>query len=151
MVTPIGNASAKVLSLSRLYALIPRGSGSETCRCSYCPAASRYLATTSAGTRPRSLMSMPWSLAQARTAWVSMALAFRRAPRLTPAGAADLTGMGDVCLQRGAQFLAVRSVQVDLIVGAVQAKADGALGVTAVNVVDVKGLHLLGHEHIPFL
>jgi hypothetical protein len=29
-----------------------------------------------------SLISMPWSLAQARTAWVSMPLTFRLAPRL---------------------------------------------------------------------
>jgi hypothetical protein len=62
--------------------LILRGCGSECWRCSYCPAASRYLDTTSAGTRPRSLISMPWSLAHARTAWVSKVLAFR-APRLT--------------------------------------------------------------------
>ena len=40
----------------------------------YCPVASRYLATISAGTRPRSLTSMPWPLAQARTAVVSMAV-----------------------------------------------------------------------------
>jgi len=56
---------------------------------SYCPVASRYLATTSAGTRPRSLMSIPRSLAQARTAVVSMATALRRplraARRVPPA------------------------------------------------------------------
>jgi hypothetical protein len=46
--------------------------------CRYCPLASRYLATTSASTRPRSLMLMPRSLAQARTTWVSIALGPRR-------------------------------------------------------------------------
>jgi hypothetical protein len=46
------------------------------------PVAAWYFATRSAGTRPRSLLSYPFSRAQARTATVSTALALRppRAP-----------------------------------------------------------------------
>ena len=37
-------------------------------------------------------------------------------------------------------------VQVNLVLGAVQAEADRALGVTAVDVVNEQGLHFLRHE-----
>src|SRR6185437_4838549 len=43
----------------------------------YCPVAAWYCCRTVAGTRPRSLMAMPCSLAQARTATVSAELALR--------------------------------------------------------------------------
>jgi O-methyltransferase involved in polyketide biosynthesis len=52
------------------------------------PAAAWYFATTSAGTRPRSLISTPLSRAQARTAVVSAELGRRPAPR--PAGRVPL-------------------------------------------------------------
>ena len=48
-----------------------------------------------------------------------------------PAGAADLEHVSDICPQRGMQFLAMCSVQVDLVLSAVQTKADGALDAAA--------------------
>jgi len=68
-----------------------------------------------------------------------------------PARAAELAGMRNVLLQSGTQFLAVRRAKVDLVLGAVQAEADGALGLTAVNVIDVESLYLLGHGNLPLL
>jgi hypothetical protein len=37
-------------------------------------------------------------------------------------------------------------VQVDLILGAVQSEADGALSLAAIKVIDKHGLDLLGHN-----
>jgi hypothetical protein len=41
----------------------------------------------------------------------------------------------------------VLGVEVDLIVRTIQRKADGALGGTAVDVINEQGLNLLGHVH----
>src|SRR5437879_3286667 len=38
-------------------------------------------------------------------------------------------------------------VQVDLVVRTIQRKADGALGLAAIDVVDEQGLYLLGHAY----
>ena len=48
------------------------------------------------------------------------------------------------------QFVGVRSVQVDFIVGAVQSEADGACSFAAVDVVDVQSLYFLRHAIAPF-
>jgi hypothetical protein len=42
-------------------------------------------------------------------------------------------------------------VQVDLILGAVQPKADSAFSLAAVEVIDEEGLHLMGLTAAPFL
>ena len=44
----------------------------------------------------------------------------------------------------------MRRAQVDLIVGAAQREADGPLGIAAVDVINVEGLHFLGHAAAPF-
>jgi len=72
-------------------------------------------------------------------------------PCLAPApGSVPRTGCspparGHVPGQGIAQLLGVLGVQVDFILGAVQAEADRALSLAAVKVIDVQGLYLLGH------
>src|SRR6516164_4388201 len=43
------------------------------------------------------------------------------------------------------QRCGVLCVQVDLVLGTIQRKADGALGLSAIDVIDEQGLYLLGH------
>jgi hypothetical protein len=57
----------------------------------------------------------------------------------------DPPGDPYVAGQRIAQFPGVLGVQVDLVLRAVQAEADGSLGGAAVKVVDEQGLYLLSH------
>jgi hypothetical protein len=38
-------------------------------------------------------------------------------------------------------------VQVDLVLRTIQRKADGALGLAAIDVIDEQGLYLLGHAY----
>ena len=51
-----------------------------------------------------------------------------------------------VARQRIPQRLGMLGVQVDLVLGAVKAEADGAFGLAAIKVVDEQGLYLLGHR-----
>ena len=112
------------------------------------PTAARYLATRSAGTRPRSLMSWPFSRAQARTATVSTVLGLR--PGRAGARArrsADLAGVGNVAPERGTQLLVVLAAEVYFVFSAVQGEADGSVGLAAIDVVDEQGLDSLGHAN----
>src|SRR5207247_9924084 len=52
-----------------ICALLSNSVGQER-RGRYCPVAALNLTTSSAGTRPRSLTSMPWALAHSRTSVV---------------------------------------------------------------------------------
>ena len=100
----------------------------------YCPVAALNLATSSAGTRPRSFTSMPCAFAHSRTSVVFSPLSGPRRP-----------GDPYVAGQRIAQFPGVLGVQVDLVLRAVQAEANGSLGGAAIKVVDKQGLYLLSH------
>src|SRR2546429_5706579 len=51
-----------------------------------------------------------------------------------------------IARQRIPQRLSVLSVQVDLILGAIQPEADSALSLAAIEVVDEQGLYLLRHR-----
>jgi hypothetical protein len=53
--------------------------------------------------------------------------------------------MADVLAQRIAQLGVVGGAEVYFIVGAIEAKADGAFCLAAVDVVDEERLDLLGH------
>ena len=55
-------------------------------------------------------------------------------------------GRVDVARQRIPQRLGMLGVQVDLVFGAVQAEADSAFSLTAIEVIDEQGLYLLGHR-----
>ena len=71
-----------------------------------------------------------------------------RCPASTPRWPPHCT---HVARQRIPQRLGMPGVQVDLIVGAVQAEADGALSLAAIKVIDEQGLYLMGHGcSIPF-
>jgi hypothetical protein len=76
--------------------------------------------------------SMPCALAHLRTS-----TAFR-----SPAGPAGSIDVPDQCIP---QFLGVPGIQVDLIPGAAQSEADGALGGAAVEGTDEQRLYLLSH------
>src|SRR5204862_50757 len=53
----------------------------------------------------------------------------------------------DITRQRLAECLGVLGVQVDLILGTIQRKADGPLCLTTIDVIDEQGLYLLMHVH----
>src|SRR5262249_21346584 len=66
------------------------------------------------------------------------------AARLAP-GSADPAASGCIARQRVAQRLGVLGVQVDLVVGTVEAEADRSLSGAAVQVINEQGLHFLRH------
>ena len=141
-------ASARTRSAGCSLRLI--GGGESDSASGYRPVAASYLAMMSAGTRPRSLMSMPCSLAQVRTAVVSMALAARR-PRGARLDVPPTLRAWSMYVRSAVwSSLGVLSVQVDFIVSTVQAEPDGAGSLAAVDVVDVESLHFLSHEIAPF-
>jgi len=53
----------------------------------------------------------------------------------------------DITRQCLAERLGVLGVQVDLILGTIQRKADGPLCLTAIDVIDEQGLYLLSHVY----
>src|SRR5204863_9131705 len=53
----------------------------------------------------------------------------------------------DITRQRLAERLGVLGVQVDLILGTIQRKADGPLCLTTIDVIDEQGLYLLSHVY----
>jgi hypothetical protein len=113
----------------------------------YSPAA-LYFSMTSAGTRPRSLMSMPAALAHARTLRVSCAPSPRRpgdraVPCRRPCGYGSRTRRAPCAVPRCARCSG-RSRSP-----AVQAELDRPLGWAAVDVVDKQSLDLLGHMRGP--
>ena len=61
-----------------MFSVGVNGCGKPQLASAYRPLDASYWATMRTGTRPRALMSMPCSLAQLRTAVVSMALPTRR-------------------------------------------------------------------------
>ncbi len=61
-----------------------------------------------------------------------------------PSAGADSAACGHIACQGVSEFLGVLAVQVDLVVGAVEAEADGTVGLAAIEVVDEEGLDLLG-------
>ena len=67
-------------------------------------------------------------------------------PSRWPPGTAGSPRGLHIARQRVSQRLGMLGVQVDLVVGAVQAEADGAVSLTAVEVIDEQGLYLLGHR-----
>ena len=87
-----------------------------------------------AATRPRSLMSIPCSLAQMRTVVVSMALPARRprGPRLVVPP--TLRAWSMYVRSAAWSFVGVPSAQVDSIVSTVQAEPDGASSLAVVDV-----------------
>ena len=115
----------------------------------YFSVAARNLTISSAGTRPRSLTSMPCALAHSRTSVSVESARLRSAPRAGwPAGiSADPACCADVACERFAQLLGVFGVQVDLVLGAVQPEANGTVGLGAVNIIDEDGLHFLSHGY----
>ena len=68
------------------------------------------------------------------------------APRGPASGAAPPRGL-DVPRERLAERFGVLRVQVDLVLGTIQRKADGTLCLTAIDVIDEQGLYLLGHVY----
>jgi hypothetical protein len=97
------------------------------------------LATSSAGTRPRSFTSMPCALTHAD---LSVVYSARRcpasAPSWPPRTAPRPPRRTHIARQRIPQCLSVLGVQVDLIFGAVQPEADRPLSLAAIKVVDQK-------------
>src|SRR6516162_9868743 len=53
----------------------------------------------------------------------------------------------DVARHRLAERLGVLGVQVDLVLGTIQRKADGTLCLTTIDVIDEQGLYLLSHVY----
>lgn len=97
----------------------------------YWPVAALNLTISSAGTRPRSLTSMPWALAQSRTsvafssptgvwgaAWRDLPLTRRPGPYVGSQGLPKALG--------------VSRAEVDLVIGAVKPEADTGLRSAAV-------------------
>src|SRR6202034_4274235 len=68
-----------------------------------------------------------------------------------PGGAAGPPGVREVLLQRRTELVVVRGAEVDLVFCAVEAEADSAGRLTAVEVVNEQGLNFLGHEQILIL
>jgi hypothetical protein len=66
-----------------------------------------------------------------------------------PGRAAGPPGVREVLLQCLAELVVVRGAEVDLVFRAVQAEADGAGRLAAVEVVNEQGLNSLGHERNP--
>ena len=95
----------------------------------FCP----VVTASSATAHPRSFISMPCALARSRTSVLSGSSTARRA---------DVQAERQHILQR----LGVLSVQVDLILGAVQREAPVPSASLAVKVVDERGLDLLSHR-----
>ena len=118
----------------------------------YCPVAALNLATSSAGTRPRSLTSMPCALAHSRTSVLSTppAGALRSAPGWPPGTAPGPPCRPHIARQRVPQRLGMLGVQVDLILGAVQPEANRALSLAAVKVIDQQDSVSSGPQVLPF-
>ena len=100
-----------------------------------------------AGTRPRSLISMPapWPIrgpCACRRRRRGGGRGLRAWPCRRPCGHAPCTAV-DI-----AQFVGVRGAEVDFVVRAVEAEADGPGRFPAVDVVNEKSLDLLGHKII---
>jgi hypothetical protein len=67
-------------------------------------------------------------------------------PGWPPGNAAAATPRGvNIPGQRLPQRLGVLCVQVDLVLGAIEGKADGSLCLTSIDVIDEQGLYLLSH------
>src|SRR5438132_12887911 len=65
-----------------------------------------------------------------------------------PAGSSTAPPRGfDVPGQRLTKRLGVLRVEVDLVLGTIQRKADGTLCLTAIDVIDEQGLYLLSHVY----
>jgi hypothetical protein len=73
-------------------------------------------------------------------------LRFAPAAGWPPGAGADAAGGGHIACQSVPQLLGVLGVQVDLVLGAVEAEPDSAFGLAAVEVVDEEGLDLLGYD-----
>ena len=112
----------------------------------YAPVAVLYCSTTPAGTRPRSLTSMPCPLAHSRTLAVSTVALPRRARAVLLAVPPARRACARYSLQCLAELVAVRGAEVDLVFRAVQAEADGAGRLAAVEVINQQRLNSLGHE-----
>src|SRR5215470_12817809 len=68
----------------------------------------------------------------------------RKPPR---SGATAPTRRLDVARQRLTKRLGVLGIQVDLVLGTIQRKADGTLCLTTIDVIDEEGLYLLSHVY----
>src|SRR5216683_1599215 len=114
----------------------------------YFPVAALNLATSSAGTRPRSFTSMPCALAPLPDL-SEVQPAHRRpasSPGRPPATAACPPGAAHVARQRASQLPGMPGAQIDLVLRAVQPEADGAVCLTAIKVIDQLDLYLLSHN-----
>jgi hypothetical protein len=105
------------------------------------------LTTSSAGIRPRSFHLDALRLGPLADFGGVQAARRRPAPcpARTPRSTTDPPGSLYITRHRIPQRLGMLRIQVDLILRAIQAEANGPFSVTTVNVIDVQGLYPLSH------